>query len=314
MSVPHRISAIGDLHLSSKSGVIQHNAKVQYNHADDSMLNDFKGLKPSLVNGDLFTFDGDNVVTVSRATLLTDYVTSTSASDTYLSKTDAGTTYVASADLDSAVATAGYAKTADLPSLSGYQVHADLDADVAALSYIKSTGEFIQSVGTHLSVSANELNVDLSGLLTSADLSGYLQTSDLQTAVTNLSQLEVPELKQGAKITKNKTQAYTGSYFEAVDIPTVNNKMYRVSVKACYNNDAHDAFGSVEYKALWKRVSGTASLIADSDSASAFGACAGDELSLLNSSGDISVQIKGSSSGGVGAAGACNLHVSWQEC
>ena len=48
------------------------------------------------------------------------YLTQTNAGNTYLTQTDASSTYQTQDGLDSAVSTLGYAKTSDIPSLSGY--------------------------------------------------------------------------------------------------------------------------------------------------------------------------------------------------
>ena len=240
--------------------------------------------------------------------------------------------FQASASLDTDVGAAGYIKSADqyvrsvgsnlavdgsgglTVDLSSFQASATLDTDVGAAGYIKTAGQYVRSVGANLAVDGSgELTVDLSSV-ENPDLSGYLQTASLQTAITNLATLEVPAVQQGAVWSKNKTQAYTGSATECLSIACVNDKVYKIKVDAVYNNDDHTAFGAMHYEALWKRISGSASLVSGSDSYTAMGACDGSELSFVDSAGSISVRIKGSASDGVGTAGAANIQVSAQEC
>lgn len=327
MSAHHRINAIDDVVISSKnSGHLVINPDVTFSHADASFLADLKGLKGTLVNGDLVKFDGSNLVAKASS----DFASASALSD-YLTTADASAGYVAKSELDTSVSGQGYIKGTDQyvqsvgsnlsvtgsqlnVDLSALQVAANLDADVGTAGYIKAAGQYVRSVGANLAVDGSgELTVDLSSV-ENPDLSGYLQTASLQTEISNLATLNVPAVQQGAVWSKNKTQAYTGSATECLAIACANDKVYKLKVQAVYNNDDHTAFGAIAYEALWKRISGTASLVASSDSFSAMGACDGSELSFVDSSGNISVRIKGSASGGVGAAGAANVQVSAQEC
>lgn len=327
MSANHRINAIDDVVISSKnSGHLVINPDVTFSHADASFLADLKGLKGTLVNGDLVKFDGSNLVAKASS----DFASASDLSD-YLTTADASADYVAKSELDTSVSGQGYIKGTNQyvqsvgsnlsvtgsqlnVDLSALQVAANLDADVGTAGYIKAAGQYVRSVGANLAVDGSgELTVDLSSV-ENPDISGYLQTANLQTEITNLAVLSVPNVQQGAEWTRNKTQAYTGSATECFSVACVNDKVYHIKAKALYNNDDHSAFGAIEYSALWKRASGTVTLIADSDSYAVKGACDGSELSFVNSSGNLSIRIKGSASGGVGAAGSANLHVSAQEC
>ena len=103
--------------------------------------------------------------------------------------------FLTSADLsgyatESYVGSQGFLTSADL---SGYAT----ETYVGSQGFITSSGQYIQSVGSSLSVTANELNVDLSGLatetyvgsqgfITSSALTGYATESYVGTQISNL--------------------------------------------------------------------------------------------------------------------------------
>ena len=303
----HRISAIGDLHLTSKNGEIKANVPVTFLHADDSFLADVKGLKGTLASGDLLKFDGTNVVAqassaFAQASALSDYLTTANASSTYLTSATASSTYLAQANEFVQSVEAG------VLSVSAGELSIDLS------SYLQSANQYVKSVGSNLSVNGSgELTVDLSGLLVSGDLSGYLQAADLGAEITSLAVVDAAVMKVGAKREKGTTVAYTGSFAQALSIPMTNNKGYRVCIEAVYRKSDHSKFGSLKYEAIYKRIADECVLVAATDSWSVVGDCAGDELEVVDATGNASIRVKGSASGGVGSAGDVSVSAYWIE-
>jgi len=74
MSYPYRIAGPNGVIISSKSGSVDQGAKVIFNHADNSILKDLTNLKAtdSLVENDILQWDGENIVSLSYATLTSD--------------------------------------------------------------------------------------------------------------------------------------------------------------------------------------------------------------------------------------------------
>lgn len=96
--------------------------------------------------------------------------------------------YQTKAGLESAVTTAGFAKSVDIPDVSGFQVHADLDTDVSGLGYAKSAD--IPDV-SGLQVHAN-LDADVSGL-------GYAKSADVPDVSGKLDTSVFNPIKLGLK-------------------------------------------------------------------------------------------------------------------
>ena len=171
-------------------------------------------MKGSANNGDLITYNGSNLAAVpssnfAQASDLSSYllssdqvVQSVTTSDqlvlsggalslnlsAYLTSDQIASNYTS--------ATAGSNFDTRISSLENDHVTSDqfstLSSTVSGIEsagYIAGSDQFIQSVGSNLSVSGSQLNVDLSGCVTSADLSGYLQSSDeyIQSVGSNLS-------------------------------------------------------------------------------------------------------------------------------
>ena len=213
-NIPYLIQGDGNIEITSNSGVINHNSETAFLHANDSFINDIKGLKGSANNGDLITYNGSNLAAVpssnfAQASDLSSYllssdqvVQSVTTSDqlvlsggalslnlsAYLTSDQIASNYTS--------ATAGSNFDTRISSLENDHVTSDqfstLSSTVSGIEsagYIAGSDQFIQSVGSNLSVSGSQLNVDLSGCVTSADLSGYLQSSDeyIQSVGSNLS-------------------------------------------------------------------------------------------------------------------------------
>jgi len=361
MSYPHRISAIGNVEISSVSGVINHQAEVVHNHANDSVLADLKSLKSTLNSGDVFKWNGANVVAqnVSEfaaasdvsdlqsavsgkadASALADYLTTSAASSTYALASDLSdlqSTVSGKADssalasyLTSADASSTYALASDLSSV---QTDLSSKADSSALASYLTTADAsstyalasdLSSVQTDLSNKAD--SSALASYLTTADASStyalqtalgdYVQSSNLGGDITSLGSVEVggnSTFKHGAKEERVKEQAYTGSFVEVLSIGGVDdNRVVVVDVSAVYRKSDSSKNGRVEYKALWKRSAGTFSIVGSTDSALISGDADGSELAVENSSGNVSIKIKGGSN--LGTAGNCVVFARWYAC
>ena len=85
--------------------------------------------------------------------------------------------YQTKAGLESAVTTAGFAKSVDIPDVSGFQVHADLDTDVSGLGYAKSAD--VPDVSGKLDTSVfNPIKLGLKGFMTAMSDASHLKNSD----------------------------------------------------------------------------------------------------------------------------------------
>jgi len=229
-------------------------------------------------------------------------LTTASASATYITSATASSTYLAQASEFVQSVEAG------VLSVSAGELSIDLS------SYLLSANQYVKSVGSNLSVNgAGELTVDLSGLLVSGDLSGYLQTANLGSAVTSLAVVDASVMKVGAKRDKGATVTYTGSFAQALSIPMTNDKGYKVCIEAVYRKSDRSKFGSLKYEAIYKRIADECVLVAGTDSWSVVGDCAGDELEVIDATGNASIRVKGSASAGVGSAGDVSVNAYWIE-
>jgi len=338
-SIPLRLNALGNVEISSASGVINHNSEVVHNHANDSVLADLKALKSSLANGDLFKWDGTNVVAqassdFANASDLPNYVAS---ADQYIQSVSAPLSVTAnelSIDLNSyalASELSAKASQADLDTLQGVvdgkasqsaldDVVQDVtDANTAISTKLNSADQFIQSVAAPLSVSGSELSVDLSNYLTSADISDKLDTANLSGAISDLSTLEVGAdavFKHAVKQEKVKTTAYStynvAPNNEIYAFAGSDDKVYNIKCCAVYRKADNSISGKIEYDGLWIRTNGAFTVMHNSQSL--LGGCVGHELVLENSAGQLSVKVQGSQSSGVGSSGQCSVHSEFIEC
>jgi hypothetical protein len=229
----YSINAVGNLVLNStdSSNKVIHNVQTQFNHSGDARLVDIQALAPS--TNDILYYNGSNIVNIPISTVLTDALSlgtdlvsyndarylQVSGNNSMSGDLDANSHNVKNvADLNfggsnqlsvsankleyngSQVVVMSAASSQLSTILSAYETTSGLDADVGSHGYIKSAGQYIQSVGSNLSVSGNELSVDLSayeqsanlstdvanaGFITSSALSGYELNSDLVSDVTN---------------------------------------------------------------------------------------------------------------------------------
>ena len=213
-NVPYQIHADGNIELTTNNGVINHNSETAFLHSNDSFISDIKSLKGYVNSGDLITYSGSNLSTVpasnfaqstdlSSYLLSSDQVVQSVTTDDHLVLTGGALSLNLSAYLTSdqiasnyTTATAGSNFDTRISSLENDHVTSDqfstLSTTVSGIEsagYIAGSDQYIQSVGSNLSVAGSQLNVDLSGCVTSADLSGYLQSSDeyIQSVGSNLS-------------------------------------------------------------------------------------------------------------------------------
>lgn len=342
MSIPHRINALGDLKLRSATGLIHHDSEVSHNHANDSFLSDLKGLKGILTNGDLIQFNGSQLVAkqasdFANASDLADYLQEAdqvvkSVASGVLSVSGGGelnidlSSYALSGDLSGKLDSSDQVvKSVDVTGALNLNGSGELSVDLSSYALstdlankLDTTSQYIQSVSAPLSVSGgNELSIDLSSYLQSADLSDYLETSNLGTSFTALSTAEVGSdstFKHNSKRERVKLSAYSGSFTESLSISGDDDKCYSVKATVVYRNTDSTAHGKVKYEAVWKRASGTMSVVAGSDSQSHSGDCTGTEFQAINQSGNVSLQVKGSNTGGVGSTGFSVVAAKWVEC
>ena len=203
-SIPLRLNALGNVEISSVNGVINHNAEVQHNHANDSVLADIKSLKSTLQSGDVFKWNGSNVVAQASGdfALSSDLSSKASQSDfetlrdltlptTYLRLDDASTTYATlTQHNDLITVVSGKANGSDVSSLQ---------TDVGTLQ--TSVSSLQSDVGT-LQTDVANVQSDVSGKASQSDVStlqgdvSTLQTGvsalqgDVSTLQTNVSSLQ----------------------------------------------------------------------------------------------------------------------------
>lgn len=337
--IPLRLSGLGNVEISSSSGVVNYNSEVVHHHHNDSVLADLKGLKSSLANGDLFKWNGTNVVAHASSDFiatsdLQNYVTS---ADEYIQSVSAPlsvTAHELSIDLNSYALSADLsakASQSDLDTLqgevNGKASQGDLDnvvqdvtdANTAISTKLNSADQFIQSVSAPFSVVGSELSADLSNYLTSADVSDKLDTADLSSAISDLSTLEVGAdavFKHAVKQEKVKTTAYSDYNVapnnEIYAFAGSNDKVYNIKCCAVYRKADNSISGKIEYDGLWIRTAGAFTVMHNSQSL--LGGCVGHELVLENSAGQLSVKVQGSQSAGVGSSGQCSVHSEFIEC
>jgi hypothetical protein len=213
-NIPYLIQGDGNIELTSNNGVINHNSETAFLHANDSFISDIKGLKGSATSGDLIGYNGTNIYSLpssnfaqssdlSSYLLSSDQVVQSVTTSDQLVLTGGALSLNLSAYLTSdqiasnyTSATAGTNFDTRISSLENDHVTSDqfstLSTTVSGIEsagYIAGSDQYIQSVGSNLSVAGSQLNVDLSGCAQSSDLSNYVQTSAqyIQSVGTNLS-------------------------------------------------------------------------------------------------------------------------------
>lgn len=256
------------------------------------------------ISGKVSQTDFDDLETVVNGKL-----SSVDASTTYATLTQLSTLETeVDGKIDLSLADASYASLAQLTTLQGEVDLKALQSDHVALESvvngkISASEQYIQDVGSNLSVSANVLSVDLSSKLSVADLGSEWSA---------LNEASINYLSVGSKKYSCTTHTYSNTLTAKYNVSLTANKVYLVKVDAVYRSSTFGSFGAVSYRAMWKRESNTASLINSSDSALLSGACDGSELVLSNSSGNVSVSVQGSA--GVTDDGSCSISVEVQEC
>lgn len=298
------------LDCSDTAGKIVHAKEVQYNHSNDSLLTDFKGLKGSLTANDLIIFDGENIASLSPSSFITN--NTSDISDALDSR------YLQSADLS------GYAQSSDL---SAYALSTDVASD-----FVAKSDEYIQSVGTNLSVTGHALAVDLSSYSTSSSIaSTYLTQSNASSTYLSQSSASSTYLTQSSASSTYLTSGDLSTYVENnqadvafensfavnngggdvgsttyVDLGTlgmeytvrtftlVANTLYRIEAEALCKDNTHSKWGSVKKSGMYHLVAGDASLISGTDNSSVVGTCDGGELTLTLVDDTVIVTLKNS--------------------
>ena len=358
-------------HLQQISGVINANAEVQHNHANDSVLADLKGLKSTLASGDLFSWDGSNVVAqassaFATATALNDLqsdvngkvdqtdfnnlettvgdkasqsalddvvsdlsdLTTTvgqklNSADQYISSVAAGVLSVTagelSIDLNSYATTTALNASifissvdATVPELS-VDGAGELSVNLSAYAKTEDISDFVTSSELATELSPYALQTELSSKADASALNDYVQIASLGTEFSNLGTAEVGAnntFKHNKKQERVKQVSFSNTFSEVLSLPASNSMAYLVEVECVYRTSDLSKNGSVKYSAVWKKLEGTCSYV--QESASALGDCTGEEFQVVNSSGNMSVQVKGSTS--MTNSGEVSVFARWMEC
>ena len=360
--IPLRLNALGNVEISSASGVINHNAEVVHNHANDSVLADLKALKSTLGASDLFMWNGSNVVAqpsgdFAQSSDLAEKLDvsvfetfrDTSVPTTYLRIDDASTQYATVSQLE--LANTAISGKAESSALSSYLTTADASTTyVASSAFYDDLEVTISNLDSILSTKAvqsdlTDLQTVVSGKASASDLSD-LQTvvsgkasasdlSDLQTVVNGkadilaldayvvganlgyeLTVLPTIEVGQNNTFKHNKKQervkqvSFTDTFAEVLSLPASNSMAYFVDVECVYKKSDLSKCGSVKYSAVWKKESGTCSYV--EESLNTLGDTSGEEFQVINVSGNMSIQVKGSTK--MSNSGEVCVCAKWVEC
>ena len=197
MSLKYRISSIGDVVVSSQTGLIQHLAEVSHEHVNDSVLYDLKNLKNSLQSGDTVKWDGSNMVVQP----LGDYLTVSDASSTYATVSDlnnkadasALSSYLLASDASSTYATVSDLNNkADASSLSSYLLSSDASSTYATQTDLANKADSSALSSYLLASDASSTYATISDLNNKADassLADYLTVSDASSTYATVSDL-----------------------------------------------------------------------------------------------------------------------------
>ena len=139
--------------------------------------------------------------------------------------------YVQSSSLDGAVSGLGYAKSADHPlfsDMSVYQLHDNLNVDVATLGFIKANNSAITEKAVASTVyTKSAADLLLAAKASTADLAAKLSTADLDSEILALSkyalQSELPDMSTvassiSAKADDSRVTALKGVVSDLIDV------------------------------------------------------------------------------------------------
>ena len=198
---PLLINAIGNVEIQSGSGVINHNSETVFNHSNDQFIQDLKGLKGSLNDGDIIAYNGSNIYSIPSSNFAlqsdlstdesnisslqsavsalqndslaaADQVVKSVTSDSHLLLTGGALSLNLSDYLTSTQISDGYVSSISgtnfdtrISSLENDHVTVDaLNGVSDRVSTLEGATSYISSVGSNLAVSGGNLTVDLSGL------------------------------------------------------------------------------------------------------------------------------------------------------
>lgn len=162
MSKPHRISAIGNVELSSQLGTVNHASKATFAHDDNKHLADLTNLRGALNAGDLLFFDSANDAIAGIA------------------KAD----FALAADLDDYETVANVSTLAGRVTTieeAGYQTASDVSSAISAIDY-----SAYETTSNATSTYETIANVDtLAGRVSTLEGAGYQDSSDVSGAISS---------------------------------------------------------------------------------------------------------------------------------